>query len=669
MPKLVPHIPDGDWVALRRGLNKLASVKLGPGASPTYAGLTLNGLTASTLIGANASKLLESVTIGTGLDYTRPTLSLSHLGIEALADPGADRIFFWDDNTTAAGWLVTGNSIVITTTTIDTIQDIRTSASPTFAGVGIGTTTIPHGGVGWAKFAMDGANKSSDAGSNYAIFKVSDSFKIMYDSGVARGGAVTWNEGIVLNTSGLVTFGGAINITTVAAEGSDVDKFLVDSSGVVKYRTGTQVLSDIGGSASGHNHSGVYEPTSAALTDLTNVGIVTGDSYFLVGTGSGALAWETTTTVRTSLGLGTGDSPQFAKLGVGVAAPASGLLKIYDATINTTTTYLGFYNYHEKIAGVTDVSDDFYGIYNIAHYNQSGGVIGVGYGIRNIFKITDGDMGSAGNTRSLAAIHNLTDLDGGKIYGDVYGLKFEIDQEAANEVTGNIYGNYIDIDADGTVGGSVYGLYLNEGSNVDYGIYQNGSAPNVFGGNLIIADGGTIGQAAGPLLTFDDTNNFLEITGCKIGHGTATPNVIASWTAPATAVIYNLYGGANQARFAVQGGGAAAAQFDLVDLDGAVNAKWFNFKVDAGVGKLGSLADDGSAWIHENILACELSTGNVSLGKNDPKTRLTVEGTITLKEQAAADGDTPTYGQLWVKNTNPCELWFTDDAGLDTQIV
>ncbi|KKL17580.1 hypothetical protein LCGC14_2484130, partial [marine sediment metagenome] len=97
MPKLIPHIPDGDWVALRRGLNKLASVKLGPGASPTYAELTLNGLTASTLIGANASKLLESVTIGTSLDYTRPTLN--------------------------------------------TIQDIRTTASPTWLGLTLSDLT------------------------------------------------------------------------------------------------------------------------------------------------------------------------------------------------------------------------------------------------------------------------------------------------------------------------------------------------------------------------------------------------------------------------------------------------------------------------------------------------------------------------------------------------
>ena len=199
--------------------------------------------------------------------------------------------------------------------------------------VGIGTATIPHGGVGYAKFAIDGAsgdvagphvqfttssdnyplmqilnwrhddisirfdsywdgaNKSSDVGSNYAIFKVSDSFKIMYDSGVTKGGAVTWNEGIVLNTSGLVTFGGAINITTVAAEGSDVDKFLVDSSGIVKYRTGTQVLSDIDASASGHNHSGVYEPADAGLTSLAALSYVS--ASFVKMTGANAFALRT----------------------------------------------------------------------------------------------------------------------------------------------------------------------------------------------------------------------------------------------------------------------------------------------------------------------------------------------------------------------------------------
>ena len=118
--------------------------------------------------------------------------------------------------------------------------------------VGIGTAVVPHGGVGYAMLALDGANasatgphiqtttatddypvlqilswahdnfvicidsyyeageKSSDAGSNIRIIKQADLFKIQYDSGVAQGGAITWNDGIALNTSGGVGIGTAV---------------------------------------------------------------------------------------------------------------------------------------------------------------------------------------------------------------------------------------------------------------------------------------------------------------------------------------------------------------------------------------------------------------------------------------------------------------------------
>ncbi len=42
---------------------------------------------------------------------------------------------------------------------------------------------------------------------------------------------------------------------------------------------------------------------------------------------------------------------------------------------------------------------------------------------------------------------------------------------------------------------------------------------------------------------------------------------------------------------------------------------------------------------------------------------------IKIRERAAAVGNTSTYGQLWVKNTTPNELWFTDDVGTDTKIA
>jgi len=45
------------------------------------------------------------------------------------------------------------------------------------------------------------------------------------------------------------------------------------------------------------------------------------------------------------------------------------------------------------------------------------------------------------------------------------------------------------------------------------------------------------------------------------------------------------------------------------------------------------------------------------------------EGSIVMKEKAAAIADTAAYGQLWVKTATPNELYFTDDAGNDVQLV
>jgi hypothetical protein len=73
--------------------------------------------------------------------------------------------------------------------------------------------------------------------------------------------------------------------------------------------------------------------------------------------------------------------------------------------------------------------------------------------------------------------------------------------------------------------------------------------------------------------------------------------------------------------------------------------------------------------IDSETLVVNDTTDKVGIGLADPKTKLTVDGTVTLKEQAAADSDTAAYGQLWVKTATPCELYFTTDAGDDIQLT
>ncbi len=45
------------------------------------------------------------------------------------------------------------------------------------------------------------------------------------------------------------------------------------------------------------------------------------------------------------------------------------------------------------------------------------------------------------------------------------------------------------------------------------------------------------------------------------------------------------------------------------------------------------------------------------------------DAAIQIKERAASATFTAAYGQIWVKNTVPAELWFADDAGAESQVV
>lgn len=72
----------------------------------------------------------------TGLDLTGTTFSLSHLGIESLADPDADKIAFWDDSAGAFEWLTIGTGLTLTGTEL-----VASSAAYT-AGDGITLTGV-----------------------------------------------------------------------------------------------------------------------------------------------------------------------------------------------------------------------------------------------------------------------------------------------------------------------------------------------------------------------------------------------------------------------------------------------------------------------------------------------------------------------------------------------
>lgn len=184
------------------------------GVLKATAGVVAGGATHADLASIDSNQHVDhtavSLSAGTGLAgggdiSANRTLSLSHLGIQSLTDPNADKIFFWDDSETASKWLDMGNSIAITNTTLNTIQDIRTTAEPLFAklyitntvtgnitGISVTTLTIDDTFVG--TYAVAGAYHVVNTGNVGASNNLTGLICIVQQAGsgtinLARGGS------------------------------------------------------------------------------------------------------------------------------------------------------------------------------------------------------------------------------------------------------------------------------------------------------------------------------------------------------------------------------------------------------------------------------------------------------------------------------------------------
>lgn len=72
---------------------------------------------------------------------------------------------------------------------------------------------------------------------------------------------------------------------------------------------------------------------------------------------------------------------------------------------------------------------------------------------------------------------------------------------------------------------------------------------------------------------------------------------------------------------------------------------------------------------NNSLLFADDSEDKLGLGTDTvTNTFLTIEGTVSLKEQTAADAFTEAYGQIWIKDDDPNTLWFTDDGDTDYQL-
>ena len=212
--------------------------------------------------------------------------------------------------------------------------------------------------------------------------------------------------------------------------------------------------------------------------------------------------------------------------------------------------------------------------------------------------------------------------------------------------------------------------------NVGGGVVSVDASGNFTVDTGLIADGASVFNETGVDVDFriesDDNANmlFVDAGNDRVGIGVATPKTALT----------------------VEGALTLKEQADADSDTAAYGQLWVNtatpnelyFTDDAGTdARLNTQYQDGAQVFNEssadvdfriesngqaNMFFVDGGNDKIGIGTSTPVTDLTIDGTLTLKEQADADGDTATYGQIWVNTATPNELYFTDDAGTDYDI-
>jgi len=172
------------------------------------------------------------------------------------------------------------------------------------------------------------------------------------------------------------------------------------------------------------------------------------------------------------------------------------------------------------------------------------------------------------------------------------------------------------------------------------GAPMRGTSPTITT-SLIMSDGATIGQAAGPLVAFDDTNNYLEITGCNVGIGTTTPGCLFD------VVNTSLANNTPTTLFRIMAGA-----------DATLGPTQFVFGVNTsatGTSRYGSIGvGDSSAW--RNLVLCG-SGGNVGIRQTAPQQTLHVKGTLCLEGSGTAGDNIFRFDDTTAGQTAQWELY------------
>ena len=267
---------------------------IGLSGDVTATGVLFDGtgaITLSTTIAANSVALgtdttgnyVATISAGTGISGSSsseggtPTIALSHLGLESLTDPNADRIFFWDDSAGAAKFLTVGSNLTLSGTTLsaDTQAPVAGTAidvSGTTVNLDLSElTTSTADGDGDFFIVVDTANaqkKLTKANINISGFNNDAN----YSTTTGTVTSVTGGNGLTgsVTTSGSLAVGAGTGIDVAA------DAISVDVSDFMTNGVNNRVLTATGTDAMNAEANMTFDGSTLAVTGaITATGDVT----------------------------------------------------------------------------------------------------------------------------------------------------------------------------------------------------------------------------------------------------------------------------------------------------------------------------------------------------------------------------------------------------------
>ena len=295
--------------------------------------------------GIALSSTTFSVAAGTGLSQSASGLALSHLGIESLSDPDADRILIWDDSAGAVAWATANNNLAISGTNIN-----ATDTNTTYS-VGDGGLT-QNNFTNTLKTKLDGIEASADvtdkANVSSALASLTgDDTLYIGDSGDdttvrVRGnfyvdGTTTTVNQTQVNVQNAFVFEGATadayeTTLTITDPTADRTITLPDAAGTVAVAAGTGLALSAAGSMS-LSHLGIQSLTDPNADRILiwddSAGAVAwatpNNNLAISGTDINATDTDTNTTYSAGSGISLSSTTFSVAAGTGLSQSASGL--------------------------------------------------------------------------------------------------------------------------------------------------------------------------------------------------------------------------------------------------------------------------------------------------------------------------------------------------------